>query len=51
MQRTFDGFEGFLDCLDGAIEKARIYGVGVWGKDEIEKTKFIQQAYDLGKNV
>lgn len=51
LQRTFDGFEGFLDCLDGAIEKARIYGVGVWGKDEIEKTKFIQQAYDLGKNV
>jgi len=51
LQKTFDGFEGFLDCLDGAVEKARIYGVGVWNKGEIAQTKFPKQAYELGKNV
>lgn len=51
LQRTFDGFEGFLDCLDGAVERARIYAVGVWEKGEILNTKSMKQAYDIGLNV
>lgn len=30
MERTIDGFRGFLDCLEGAREKGIIYGTGVW---------------------
>ena len=28
MERTIDGFRGFLDCLDNPQEKGVVYGVG-----------------------
>lgn len=51
LERTFDGFRGFLDCLDGAVEKGLIYAPGVWTKGEIKDTPLMKQAYETGKNI
>ena len=32
LEKTFDGFIGFLDCLPGAKEKGRIYETSAWEK-------------------
>jgi len=38
LKRTVETFRGFtLDCLDNPNESGIIYGIGVWGKGEIEK--------------
>lgn len=50
-QRTIECFRGFADCLDGSQEKGIIYGVGTWNIGDIEGTKAIQEAYEMGKNV
>ena len=39
------------DCLDGAVEKGIIYGVGAWQKGDIEKTPAMKEAYKMGKNI
>lgn len=51
MERTIEGFRGFLDCLDGAEEKGVIYGVGAWKIGEIRDKQAMQEAYEMGKNV
>lgn len=51
MERTIEGFRGFLDCLENAHEKGIIYGVGAWQIGEIKATPAIQQAYETGKNI
>lgn len=51
MQRTIECFRGFADCLNGAQEKGIVYGVGAWNLGEIEGTKAVQEAYEMGKNV
>jgi multimeric flavodoxin WrbA len=51
MQRTIECFRGFVDCLNGAQEKGIVYGVGAWNFGEIEGTKAVQEAYEMGKNV
>lgn len=51
MQRTIEGFRGYLDCLPGAIEKGVIYGVGAWQVGEIKNSPAMEQAYSAGKNV
>lgn len=51
MERTIDGFRGFLDCLNGAKEKGVVYGVGAWQKGDIVGTKAMEEAYAMGKNV
>lgn len=51
LERTIDGFRGFTDCLDGAVEKGVVYGTGVWKKGEIKGSLAMQQAYEMGKNV
>ena len=51
MQRTIEGFRGYLDCLPGAVEKGVIYGVGAWQIGEIKNSPAIQQAYLAGKNA
>jgi len=52
LERTIDGFRGFTDgCLEGAVERGVIYGVGAWHKGEINGTKAMQQAYEMGKSV
>lgn len=49
--RTFDGFTAFLDCLDGAEEKGRLYGTGVYKPGEVNETDLLQQAFEMGKAI
>ncbi|MDO4270435.1 MAG: flavodoxin family protein [Eubacteriales bacterium] len=51
MERTIEGFRGFTLCLDGAVEKGVVYGVGAWGKGEIERTPAMREAYELGRQA
>lgn len=50
-KRTLEEFRGFLDCLDGSVEKGHIAAGGVWQKGDVQKTAFIDAAYQLGKSV
>ncbi len=51
MERTIDGFRGFLDCLENPIEKGTIYGIGAWKIGEIRNTPAMQKAYLMGKKL
>ncbi len=51
LDRTFDGFRGFIDCLENVKEKGLIYGSGVWMKGEIKNTQAFKDAYEKGKNI
>jgi multimeric flavodoxin WrbA len=51
MERTVEGFRGFVSCLDGASEKGVIYGVGAWQKGDIQESPAFGQAYEMGKSV
>lgn len=51
IERTFEGFRGFTFCLSGAKEKGLISAVGVWAKGDVEGTKFMKEAYGMGKNI
>lgn len=51
LERTVEEFRGFLDCLDGAREKGIVYGTGAWGIGEIEGSRAMKEAYDLGKSI
>ena len=49
LDRTFDGIRGFLDCLEGAVEKKCIYAPGVWHKGEIKNNPAaLKEAYEAG---
>ena len=50
MERTLEGFRGFLDCLDNPRECGVVYGVGAWNVGEIEGKPAVKQAYEAGKN-
>lgn len=51
MERTLEGFRGFLDCLEGAVEKGVIYGTGVWKVGDIAGKPILREAYEMGKNI
>ncbi len=51
MERTVEGFRGFLDCLEGPVERGVIYGVGAWKRGEIEDKPAMREAYDMGAAV
>ncbi len=51
LQRTLEDFRGFLDCLNYADEKGVLFGTGVWQLNEVKQTRYMQEAYQLGKNV
>ena len=51
MERTIEGFRGFMDCLDGARERGIVYRVGAWNKGDIKGSKAMQIAYAMGKNI
>ena len=51
LERTIDGFRGFMDCYEGFREKGIIYAAGVWNIGEVNNTKYMTEAYDMGKNV
>lgn len=37
--------------MEGAVEKGIIYGNGVYHVGEIKNTKYMKEAYEMGKNV
>lgn len=49
--RAFGCVTGLCDCLPGVKIKGTIYAGGVWKKGEINSTKYIKQAYDMGYGV
>jgi len=49
MERTMDGFRGFISCLDRAKEKGTIYGTGAWNKGDIKGSEAMKQSYEMGK--
>lgn len=51
LERTIEEFRGFLTCLEKPNEKGIIYGVRAWNKGEIQKTKAMKQALEMGKTV
>lgn len=51
MDRTIEGFRGFLDCLSGAKEKGIIYGTGAWKIGDIQSTAAMKEAYEMGRKV
>jgi len=50
MDRTIEGFRGFIDCLEGAKEAGILYGTGVWKKGEIVGNPAMKLANELGKH-
>lgn len=50
LERTMEGFRGFMDCYEGFIEKGAIYAAGVYQIGDVLKTKYPQEAYEMGKN-
>lgn len=51
LERTVEGFRGFLACLDGAEERGVVYGAGAWKKGDICTTPAMEEAYALGKAI
>ena len=51
LERTIEGFRGLIDCLDGAVEKDIIYGIGAWKVGEIKNTNAMKEAYEMGKSL
>jgi multimeric flavodoxin WrbA len=51
LERTMEGFRGFTSCLPGAKEKGAIYGTGAWNMGDIEGSRAMKQAYEMGKAV
>lgn len=51
MERTLEGFRGFTSCLTKPKEKGIIYGVGAWHIGDIEESRAMSQAFEMGKNV
>lgn len=51
LERTIEGFRGFMDCLPEAKEKGIIYGTGAWDKGDIKGSKAMNEAYTMGKLV
>lgn len=49
--RTIECFRGYADCVEGAVERGVLIGSGVYERGAIKNTNFMQQAYEMGKNV
>lgn len=50
-ETTLACFRGYVDCVDGAIEKGVIYGMGVYEKGKVKDTAAMKEAYEIGRNV
>ena len=52
LEKIVDGLRGFTeDYLESPLEKSIIYALGVWQTGEVNGTEYMQQAYEMGKNV
>ena len=50
-ERTIECFRGYADCVEGAVEKGVVYGIGVYRSGEIKNSPAFAQAYEMGKSV
>lgn len=50
-ETTLACFRGYADCVEGAIERGVICGMGAYEKGEIKEKPAMMQAYEMGKNV
>lgn len=50
-EATLACFRGYADCVQGAVEKGVVYGMGVYEKGKIKGTKAMTEAYEMGKKV
>lgn len=48
---TLECMRGLAKCLKGSVEKGYLFGGGVYEAGKIKDTPFMQQAYEMGKNV
>ena len=52
LEKIVDGLRGFTeDYLESPLEKSIIYALGVWQTGEVNGTEYMQQAYEMSKNV
>lgn len=51
MERTIEGFRGFLDCLDSPVERGVVYGVGTWKVGDVAGKPVLSEAYTMGLNA
>ena len=51
MDCTLECFRGFAVCLKGSKEMGVLYGQGVYAPGQVASTPYMQQAYEMGKNV
>ncbi len=51
IETTFACFKGYVDCVEGGVEKGAIYGTGLYEKGAVEDSPLLQQAYDMGASV
>lgn len=51
MNCTLECFRGLAACLGGSVEKGVIYAKGLYERGEVNNTPYMQQAYDMGKNI
>ena len=51
LEKAVESFRNFIDCLPYSVEKGVIFAPGVWQVGEVNKTSFMQQAYEAGRNV
>lgn len=50
-ETTLQCFRGYADCVEGAVEKGVIYGMGAYEKGEIRSSSAMLEAYNAGKNA
>ena len=48
---TLNCLRGFMDCCENSVEKGVVEGLGVYELGEIEGTDYLQQAYQMGKEI
>ena len=41
----------FAKCLEGSVEKGVIRAKGVYEKGEVKGTKYMEEAYEMGKSI
>ncbi len=51
IDRAINEFQGFLECLENPQEKGTICGVGIWNKGEVNGKPYMQEAFNMGKNI
>ncbi len=51
MDRTIVEFQGFLACLENPIEQKTLKAFGVWQKEDIKDSKYIAEAYEMGRLI